>query len=71
LRAGAGLGVVHDFALPFAPGLKRILAHRFSLTRSFYLIRHYEDRRMDRMNKFVAALGEEIRAELDHLERFP
>lgn len=69
LRAGAGLGVVHDFALPFAPVLKRVLTDEFSLTRSFYLIRHYEDRRMDRMNKFVEALAKEIRVELDHLER--
>ena len=71
LRAGAGLGVVHDFALPFSPDLKRVLEHRFSLTRSFYLIRHHEDRRMDRMNRFVKVLSEGIRLELDHLERSP
>lgn len=71
LRGGAGLGVVHDFALPFAPDLKRVLAHKFSLTRSFYLIRHHEDRRMDRMTKFVNLLSDEIRIELDHLESSP
>jgi hypothetical protein len=28
LRHGAGVGVVHDFALPAAPGLTRILTDR-------------------------------------------
>ena len=68
LRAGAGLGVVHDFALPFAVDLKKVLASKFSLTRSFYLIRHHEDRRMDRMNKFVKILSDEFRIELERLE---
>ena len=71
LRAGAGLGVVHDFALPFSHDLKRVFENQFSLTRSFYLIRHREDRRMDRMNRCVNALSGGIRLELDYLERSP
>ena len=69
LRHGAGLGVVHDFALPSAPGLRRILPGRFSLHRSFYLIRHLDDQRVRRLNRFAEALHRGIRKELVHLER--
>lgn len=69
LRHGAGLGVVHDFALPAAPGLVRILPHDFSLRRSFYLIRHLDDRRVARLNRFAEALHQGIRRELFNLER--
>ena len=68
IRHGAGLGVVHDFALPSAPGLVRILPHEFSLKRSFYLIRHLDDRRVSRLNRFSEALYRGIRKELVRLE---
>jgi len=68
LRAGAGFGIVHDFALPFAPDVQRILRSQFSLNRSFYLVRHVDDARLDRMNRFAAQLQTELRKEIDHLE---
>ena len=68
LRAGAGVGIVHDFALPFAPGLTRVLTDKVSLTRSFYLIRHAGDRRQDRLTRLAEALGQGIRAEVARLE---
>ena len=68
LRQGAGLGIVHDFALPAAPGLRRVLADQISLTRSFYLVRHADDRRLERLNRFAEALGAGMRAELQRLE---
>ncbi|KUF11853.1 LysR family transcriptional regulator [Pseudoponticoccus marisrubri] len=68
LSQGAGLGIVHDFALPFAPGLRRVLTGAVSLTRSFYLVRHVDDRRLERLNRFAAALVAELRAELARLE---
>lgn len=68
LRQGAGLGVVHDFALPLAPHLKRILVDEVSLTRSFYLVRHADDRRLERMNRFAEALIRGVRSELTRLE---
>ena len=68
IRHGAGLGVVHDFALPSAHGLVRILPHEFSLKRSFYLIRHLDDRRVSRLNRFAEALYRGIRKELARLE---
>ncbi|MDA7426866.1 LysR family transcriptional regulator [Primorskyibacter aestuariivivens] len=68
LRQGGGVGVVHDFALPAAPGLRKILTDEVSLTRSFYLVRHADDRRLDRMNRFAAALVAGMRAEVARLE---
>lgn len=68
LRQGGGVGVVHDFALPAAPGLLKILADEVSLTRSFYLLRHADDRRLDRMNRFAALLVAGMRAEVARLE---
>ncbi|MGY3437110.1 MULTISPECIES: LysR family transcriptional regulator [unclassified Marinovum] len=68
LRQGGGVGFVHDFALPFAPELRKVLAQDVSLSRAFYLVRHADDRRLDRMNRFAAALAGEMRAELARLE---
>ncbi|NAZ36029.1 LysR family transcriptional regulator [Rubellimicrobium sp. CFH 75288] len=67
LRQG-GVGVVHDFALPFAPELGRILTDRVSLRRAYFLVRHDADRRSERMNRIAAALTEGLRAEIARLE---
>jgi DNA-binding transcriptional LysR family regulator len=67
LRAG-GIGIVHDFALPFAPELQRVMTDTISLTRAFYLVRHATDRRSDRINRFAAALIAGMRAEVARLE---
>lgn len=68
LRAGAGLGIVHDFALPHAPDLVRVLPNEISLSRSFWLLRHADDRRVERLTRFAKALGEGLRSELARLE---
>jgi DNA-binding transcriptional LysR family regulator len=68
LRTGAGVGVVHDFALPAAPELTRILTDRIHLTRSFWLIRHESDARLDRLNRFADQLTREARAEMGRLD---
>lgn len=68
LRLGAGIGIVHDFALPTAPDLRRVLSDTIALTRSFYLVRHADDRRLERMNRFAEALAEGMRQELARLE---
>ncbi|MDZ7904766.1 MAG: LysR family transcriptional regulator [Cypionkella sp.] len=68
LRHGAGVGVVHDFALPAAPELQRILPAQIALTRSFWLIRHESDARAARLNRFAAALIAGTRAEMARLE---
>ena len=68
LRQGGGVGVVHDFALPAVPGVGRILTDKFSLKRSFYLIRHAADRQHHTLNRFSDALSKGIRNEVIRLE---
>ena len=68
LRQG-GVGIVHDFALPFAPELRRVLTDAVSLRRSFHLVRHAADRSSERITRFCAALTGGIRAEVARLER--
>ena len=68
LRHGAGVGVVHDFALPSAPELVKVLPDAVPLTRAFWLIRHADDARADRLNRFASRLGDGIRKEVQRLE---
>jgi len=68
LRAGAGLGIVHDFALPFCPGVVRVLAEDIALSRTFWLIRHADDRRSERLSRLAEALGRGMRREVARLE---
>lgn len=67
LRQG-GVGVVHDFALPFAPELRRVLTDQVHLTRAYYLVRHDTAPRSERLNRLADALAEGLRAELARLE---
>lgn len=64
LREGAGIGVVHEFVLGREPELQVILAEDMRLTRTFWLVRHGDDARVDRLNRFAKALGEGLRAEI-------
>lgn len=68
IRAGAGLGIVHDFAIPACPGVVRVLEGDIALTRSFWLIRHADDRRSDRLNRMAEALATGLRREVARLE---
>ena len=68
IRQAAGIGFMHDFTIPFGRGLSKVLEHEVSLTRSFYLIRHAEDRRLERLNRFADALGKGMRREVARLE---
>ena len=67
LRQG-GVGIVHDFALPFAPELRQVLRDEVSLTRSFYLVRHTSDRHSDRLTRFAEALRKGMQDEVTRLE---
>ena len=69
IRQGGGIGVVHDFSLGFAPGVRRILTDAFSLKRAFYLIRHADDQRNARLSRFAHALSNGVRAEAMQLEQ--
>ena len=68
LRHGAGIGVVHDFALPSAPELVKVLPQTVQLTRAFWLIRHADDARAARLNRFATRLADGIRTEVQRLE---
>ncbi len=68
LRHGAGVGIVHDFAIPSDLAVRKILPEIVSLTRTFYLIRHADDRRVERLNRFAAQLSERLRLEVHRLE---
>lgn len=68
VRQGAGVGVVHDFSLPFAPELRRILTQQVSLTRAFYLIRHADDVQNTRLARFADLMAAGLRAEVARLE---
>lgn len=68
VRAGAGIAIVHDFALPSAQGITRILPEALGLSRSFYLIRHADDRRVERLNRFAALLADGVGREVQRLE---
>jgi len=70
LRHGAGVGVVHDFALPAAPELRRIIPEQIRLTRAFWLIRHEGDGRVDRLNRFADQLIRAARSEMQRLEAY-
>jgi hypothetical protein len=68
VRIGAGVGIVHDFSIPFNRGVRKILTEEFSLTRSFYLVRHEDDKRLERLNRFSEALCEGMRIAVQKLE---
>jgi DNA-binding transcriptional LysR family regulator len=66
-RAGGGLAIVHDFALPAAPELRRVLPDRIALSRTFWLVTHAgpRDARLERVSRL---LKDGCRAEMARLE---
>jgi DNA-binding transcriptional LysR family regulator len=68
VRHGAGIGILHDFSIPAVRGVVKVLPEALSLTRSFYLVRHADDRRLERQNRFATALVEGMRQEVARLE---
>jgi DNA-binding transcriptional LysR family regulator len=64
LKAGAGIGMVHEFVLPDVPQLTPVLRDEVQLTRAFWLVRHADDARIERLNRFAKALTEGLRAEI-------
>jgi hypothetical protein len=45
-----------------------VIPEQISLTRAFWLIRHADDGRVDRLNRFATLLTAEFRAEMGRLE---
>ena len=67
-QRGAGVCIVHDFAIPTFPEVEKILTDELSLKRSFYLIRHKDDQRVERLNRFAEIFTKKIRLEVQRLE---
>lgn len=67
-RRGAGVCIVHDFAIPTFPDLHRVLMDQISLKRAFYLVRHHDDRKVERLNRFAEHLISKTRNEIKRLE---
>lgn len=68
IRQGGGIGIVHDFARSAVPDLMRILPDKIEITRRFYLVRHADDQRLERLNRFTQALCDGMRREVAKLE---
>ncbi|MCF2905220.1 LysR family transcriptional regulator [Octadecabacter sp. CECT 8868] len=68
IQQAGGVGVMHDFSLPATQDVRRILTDHVSLTRSFYLIRHADDQRNQRLARFAKALVSGVRSEVERLE---
>ncbi|PHR00020.1 MAG: LysR family transcriptional regulator [Marinosulfonomonas sp.] len=68
VRQGAGLAIVHDFCMSTLPDIRRVLVDRISLKRTFYLVRHLDDQRVERLNRFADLLGQGLRREVVRLE---
>lgn len=62
--AGAGVCVLHDFAVRTEQALVRVLPQEISFTRSFYLIRHEDNLRVHRISRAADIITETIRREL-------
>jgi DNA-binding transcriptional LysR family regulator len=67
-RAGAGLAIVHDFALPSAPELVRLLPGQLRLKRSFWLVTHAGPRDA-RLARVSGLLRDGVRAEIARREK--
>jgi DNA-binding transcriptional LysR family regulator len=68
IRQGGGVGVAHDFSLAATPEVRRILSQDVSLKRTFYLVRHEDDRRNARLSRFAELLSTGLRTEVARLE---
>ncbi|PWJ21319.1 LysR family transcriptional regulator [Jannaschia seohaensis] len=67
LRAGGGIGIVHDFMLPAAPELTRVLPDDVRLTRAYHLTRH-RDAAGPLVTRVADLLAEGVRADVARLE---
>ena len=68
IRAGAGLGIVHDFAMAAIPDLQLVLPDQIALSRNFWLLRHADDRMSRRLTLLAEELAQRFRHEVQRLE---
>lgn len=70
LRQGAGVGIVHDFAMASADNLRPILPE-ITLKRSYYLLRHSDDRGVPRLDQISDLIAAGVRQEMAKLGAIP
>lgn len=69
LQQDAGIGMVHDFALPSAPSLVKVLPREVSLRRAYYMLRHADEAGAgSRLARVTDLLSAGIRRETARLE---
>lgn len=68
IRAGNGVGIVHDFCLPYVPRMDRVLPDAIRLKRAFYLVRHADDRKVERLTRFSELFVQKMREVVAQLE---
>ncbi|MCA0044552.1 LysR family transcriptional regulator [Celeribacter litoreus] len=68
IRAGLGLGIVHDFCLPYVSQMQRVMPETIRLHRSFYLVRHEDDRKVERLGRFCDLFAKTMREVVGQLE---
>ncbi|MGV6810664.1 MAG: LysR family transcriptional regulator [Brevirhabdus sp.] len=68
IRQGAGMGIVHAFAMPAVGRMQKVLPDKIELTRAFYLVRHADDSKVLRLNRVADLLSQLLRDEVRRLE---
>ncbi|PTQ74510.1 LysR family transcriptional regulator [Celeribacter persicus] len=68
IRAELGLGIVHDFCLPYVPRMRRVLPELVRLKRAFWLVRHADDRKVERLSRFCEIFTRQMREVVEKLE---
>ena len=61
VKAGAGIGVLHDYAARDAGGLTRVLP-QLAIRRTYHLVSHVDTRRIARIDEAYRFLVEEVQA---------
>jgi len=54
--------------MPSAPELVKLIPDQIHLTRAFWLIRHADDGRVERLNRFADLLAQGLKREVARLE---
>lgn len=69
-RRGAGVCILPEFVGREYPELAVLLPAEVRLTRAFYLVRHLEDARVERINRIAEVVVDSMRAALEDGPRF-
>lgn len=68
VRAGLGVGVIHDFCFAHHRDVQKVLEQTFKLKRSYYLLRHSDDRKVERLSIVAERLAYHLKLVIAELE---